>query len=64
MSLQPNWSSLPEFLAMGGYGVYVWGSFGMTALVVLIELVSLVARQKAARIQTDGPSSTDEGGFK
>ena len=24
-----NWGSLDEFLAMGGYGLYVWGSFGV-----------------------------------
>ena len=24
-----NWGSLSEFLAMGGYGLYVWGSYGV-----------------------------------
>jgi heme exporter protein D len=32
-----NWGSLSEFLSMKGYGLYVWGSFGVTALVMLIE---------------------------
>jgi heme exporter protein D len=27
-----HWNSFSEFLAMGGYGLYVWGSFGVTAL--------------------------------
>ena len=27
-----NWSSWEAFWAMGGYGLYVWGSFGVTAL--------------------------------
>ncbi len=37
-----------EFLAMGGYGYYVWGSYGMTALVLALELVSLRARRGRA----------------
>jgi heme exporter protein D len=32
-----NWNSLDDFLAMGGYGLYVWGSFGVTALTMAIE---------------------------
>jgi heme exporter protein D len=32
-----NWGSLSEFLSMKGYGLYVWGSYGVTALVMLIE---------------------------
>lgn len=41
------WSSLTAFLAMGGYGVYVWGSFGVTLLVGAVELASLRARRRA-----------------
>ena len=44
-----NWSSWSDFIAMGGYGFYVWGSFGMTALVMGAELLSLRARRKALR---------------
>jgi len=32
-----NWASPAEFFAMGGYALYVWGSFGVTALALLIE---------------------------
>ena len=32
------WSSWTEFWAMGGYGLYVWGSFGVTALCMLVEI--------------------------
>ena len=32
-----NWGSLTEFMAMKGYGLYVWGSYGVTALVMLVE---------------------------
>lgn len=44
-----NWSSVAEFAAMGGYGLYVWGSFGVTAVVMLGEMLSLRARRKALR---------------
>jgi heme exporter protein C len=30
-----HWQSWAEFLAMGGYGLYVWGSFGVTAVVLV-----------------------------
>lgn len=32
-----NWRSAEEFFAMGGYGFYVWGSYAVTALVMLAE---------------------------
>jgi len=32
-----NASSLSEFFNMGGYALYVWGSFGATFLVILLE---------------------------
>jgi heme exporter protein D len=32
-----NWGSLSEFLSMKGYGLYVWGSYGVTALVMFVE---------------------------
>ena len=42
------WNSAADFWAMGGYGVYVWGSFGVTAALMLIEMVWVKqARAKA-----------------
>jgi heme exporter protein D len=56
-----NWSSAADFFAMGGYGFYVWGSFGMTALVMLGELISLrMRRQGLLRAVRDGQSRQDE----
>jgi heme exporter protein D len=37
-----------EFFAMGGYAFYVWGSFGATALVVVVEMLALRARRRRA----------------
>lgn len=39
---------MKEFFAMGGYGLYVWGSFGVTALFMIGEPILLRARRKAA----------------
>ena len=39
-----NWNSPAEFFAMGGYALYVWGSFGVTALCLAIE--PLLARKR------------------
>ncbi len=32
---------------MGGYGLYVWGSFGMVALVMVAEVAQIAARRRA-----------------
>ncbi len=42
--------SLSEFLYMGGYGLYVWGSFGVTALFMIMEPI-LVHRRRRAVLQ-------------
>ena len=43
-----NWNSLEEFFAMGGYGFYVWGSFLACAVLMVIEPLMAIARQRAA----------------
>jgi heme exporter protein D len=47
-----KWGSFAAFIAMGGYGGYVWGSYGVTVLLIAIEVVLLVARHRAARRQS------------
>jgi heme exporter protein D len=32
-----NWNSPAEFFAMGGYALYVWGSFGVCAVALVLE---------------------------
>ena len=41
------WNSPAEFFAMGGYALYVWSSFGMCALILLLEPLVIRARNKA-----------------
>ncbi len=42
-----NWNSASEFFAMGGYALYVWGSFGACALAMALEPLLLAKRRKA-----------------
>ena len=44
-----HWNSLADFLAMGGYGLYVWGSFGLNALIMIVEPI-VVARNRKTTI--------------
>ena len=45
------WHSWNEFAAMGGYGVYVWGSVGATFALALGEIAALrVRRRNALRV--------------
>ena len=41
-----NWGSPAEFFAMGGYAFYVWGSFGVCALLMIVEPILARKRQK------------------
>lgn len=41
-----NWHSAGEFFAMGGYAFYVWGSYGVTALFLMLEVVLVIARKR------------------
>ena len=41
-----NWGSAGNFFAMGGYAFYVWGSYGVTVLFLVLEIVLLVLRKR------------------
>jgi heme exporter protein D len=54
------WQSWQAFWDMGGYGLYVWGSFGMTLLCIVAEVGLLrrhraQTRQRLRRMQTWDP---------
>jgi len=40
-------SEWQTFFEMGGYALYVWGSFGVTALLMIAEPLMLRSRRKA-----------------
>ena len=40
---------MSEFLSMGGYAWYVWGSYGVTFAGLLLEVVLLMKRSREAK---------------
>ncbi len=36
-----EWASWNEFWSMGGYGLYVWGSYAAVVVGILIEVILL-----------------------
>ena len=47
-----QWNSLSEFLSMGGYGFYVWGSYGVTFVLLAAEIIMLRSRKRRIAQQT------------
>lgn len=41
-----NWGSWSEFWSMGGSAFFVWGSYGVTFALILLELVLVLGRRK------------------
>lgn len=39
-------TTLREFFAMGGYGFFVWSSYGLTALLLVGNLVLALRRER------------------
>ncbi|MFT4173261.1 MAG: heme exporter protein CcmD [Rhodocyclaceae bacterium] len=42
-----HWSSWAAFFSMGGRGAFVWGAYGLAALLIALEVFSL--RRSLAR---------------
>ena len=58
------WNSWSDFLAMGGYGFYVWGSVGACLLVCIIEPIALNLKRRAILSDAlkQGDSDTRQSG--
>lgn len=41
-----QWNSISDFFAMGGYAFYVWGSFGLTAGVMVLEMLLIRSQRR------------------
>jgi heme exporter protein D len=52
-----NWNSASDFFAMGGYGLYVWGSYVAAAALMLAE--PLLARQRHKQALHDAVAQTN-----
>ncbi|TMH81702.1 MAG: heme exporter protein CcmD [Betaproteobacteria bacterium] len=57
-----NWGSLDNFLAMGGYAFYVWGSYLVAFGLVSAEIVLLALRKRSAlaRLRLHGTAEGDK----
>ena len=42
------WASWSDFLSMGGYAIYVWGSYGVATGLIVVEVILLRSRRRAA----------------
>ena len=51
-----NWGSWSDFFAMGGYALYVWGSYAVTLGLMMTEIVLLALRRRnvLGRLGTGG----------
>lgn len=45
------WSPRPmsEFMAMGGVGIYVWMACGITAVIVVVNLIEILVHRRNTR---------------
>jgi heme exporter protein D len=41
-----TWGSVSNFFSMGGYALYVWGSYGVVVGLLVTEVVLLVMRRR------------------
>jgi heme exporter protein D len=41
-----TWASWSDFFAMGGYALYVWGSYAVTVAIIAAEIVLLRLRRR------------------
>ena len=58
------WTSFSDFLAMGGYGLFVWGSMGVCALVCIVEPILLTLKRRAllSEVREQGALDTGQSG--
>ncbi len=55
-----SWNSAPDFFAMGGYGLYVWGSYGVALAIMLLEPWLAASRQRRARDEIANANGREE----
>jgi len=53
-----QWNSLSEFLAMDGKGLFIWGSYGVALVCMLVE-PWLAARRRRQAWQAAAQSAQD-----
>lgn len=56
-----QWASWSDFWAMGGYGFYVWGSYGVTVVLMIAEVIFVVRRRSATLEQIARSARMEKG---
>jgi heme exporter protein D len=58
-----SWGSAAAFFAMGGYAPFVWGSFAVVALCMIVEPLVVRARHRraAAELKRAGVAARSVG---
>ena len=51
-----SWASWSDFFAMGGYALYVWGSYAVTAGLIAVEVIMLLVRRRDASERASSPA--------
>lgn len=51
---------MTTFFSMGGYGFFVWGSYGMLAVAITLEIWQLRRRRAAALAQLANALQEDQ----
>lgn len=46
-----NWESWSDFFSMGGYGFYVWGSYVITNVCIVGEIILILKRRRTLNKQ-------------
>ena len=59
-----NWASWSDFLAMGGYAFYVWGSYGVVFGLLAMEIELLILRKRSILQQLDRMHSAARQGLQ
>jgi heme exporter protein D len=52
-----SWGSWSDFFAMGGYALFVWGSYAVTAGLIALEVIMLILRRRNALKSATGPAA-------
>jgi heme exporter protein D len=55
------WTSFSDFLAMGGYGLFVWGSMAACLLVCVVEPILLNLKRRALLAEVREQGQVDAG---
>lgn len=56
----PQWHSLSQFVAMDGYGLYIWGAYGVTLLCMVIEPLMAGHRRRQAWLSAQEMAATKQ----